>query len=153
MFWRTGGGMCNAIQVMMLKYQLEIKSDLDLDTVRERIVTILKKREYGDVKVFYNIVSFDNGYVFRRSFYNSPVKVQNGTFYLKVENDLVIVQLIYKIAYIDLILILFGTITFGIFIDFKFFFLSALAIVGWIFQYIISKLEAEELIAFCQKKV
>jgi hypothetical protein len=144
--------MCNAIQVMMLKYQLEIKSDLDLDTVRERIVTILKKREYGDVKVFYNMVSFDNGYIINRWRY-TPVKVQKGTFYLNVENNLVIVQFSYKIAYINLIFALLATVAFGVFVDFKFFFLSALAIVGWIFQYVISKLEAEELIAFCQKKV
>jgi hypothetical protein len=152
MFWRTGGGMCNTIQLTMLKYQLEIKSDFDLDTIRERIVTILKKREYGDVKVFYNMVSFDNAYNFNRWRY-TPVKVEKGTFYLKAENDLVTVQFAYKIPYLNLIFALLGTIVFGIFIDFKFFFLSALAIVGWIFQYVISKLEAKELIAFCQKKV
>jgi hypothetical protein len=152
MFWRTGGGMCNTIQIMMLKYQLEIKSDFDIDTLRERIVAILKKREYGDLKVFYNMVSFDNGYIINRWRY-TPVKAQKGTFYLNVENNLVTVQFSYKIAYINLILALLATVAFGVFVDFKFFFLSALAIVGWIFQYIISKLEAKELIAFCRKKV
>ena len=44
------------------------------------------------------MVSFDNGYIINRWRY-TPVKVEKGTFYLKVDNDLVTVQFAYKIPY------------------------------------------------------
>ncbi|MBB5394519.1 hypothetical protein [Mucilaginibacter sp. AK015] len=135
-----------------LNYYIEVNSELDLDIARDRIVAVLKKEKYQDIKSFYNFVSFDNGFSTKRSVFHTSVKVAKGTFFFKLENVLLNVKFAYKIAYLDLIFVLLGTVLFGYLIKDTFYYFAILAMLGWIYQYVAIRLEADELIGVLRKK-
>lgn len=135
-----------------LSYKLNVVSDFDLETAKDHITTTLKNREYEDIKVFYNLISFSNVYYFRRTLHAKAVKVPEGKFHIAAENDLVKVKFIYHVAILDLIGGITAMSLLGGFIDHKFYLLLIFVIIGWVSNYVLIRLEAAELVAACKVK-
>ena len=113
-----------------LNHEVEVKSDFD--TAKEKIAIILKKREYKDIKLFHNMISFDNGFFDRKLFGTTTAKVPKGAFNFNNDHDTVTLKFMYKIAYLDILCALIVSICFGYFITNKFYYFSAFGACSWI---------------------
>jgi hypothetical protein len=139
--------------MMTLKKCIEVNSNLGLEIAKERIFNILEKRKYGNIKITYNTISFDNGMtIFGTASKHRESRVERGTFYFIEERDEISVKLTYEISYMGFLLTLLIGVVFGSLISVNFFFITGFAVILWPFSYLLIKYEAEELISVCQNK-